>query len=212
MTCAQCKGADKLFSGVRVARELKKYRRKGPRGTTRKLIDALKAEGVDSATLLDIGGGVGAIQHELLRVGADRASGAEAATDYLEAARQEAERQGHADRIAFPHGDFVAIADQLEAADIVTLDRVICCYPDVTALVRASVDKARRLYGVVYPRDVWWTKLGSRFLNLFLWASRNPFRVFIHSSRDVDMLVREAGFQRRLTHLTPNWQVVLYSR
>lgn len=212
MTCPQCKGADKLFSGVHVARELKKYRRKGPRGTTRTLIDALKAEGVDGATLLDIGGGVGAIQLELLSAGAARATGADAATDYLEAARQEAERQGHADRIAFHHGDFVAIADQLEAADIVTLDRVICCYPDVKALVRASVDKARRLYGVVYPRDVWWTKLGCRFLNLFLWASRNPFRVFVHSSRDVDTLVREAGFQHRLTRVTPNWQVVLYSR
>jgi len=212
MTCAQCKGADKLFSGVHVSRELKKYRRKGPRGTTRTLIDALRGEGIDGATLLDIGGGVGAIQHELLRAGATRATGADAATDYLEAARQEAERQGHADRVAFHHGDFVAIAEQLDAADIVTLDRVICCYPDVKALVRASVNKARRLYGVVYPRDVWWTKLGSRFLNLFLWASRNPFRVFVHSSRDVDALVREAGLERRLTRLTPNWQIVLYSR
>jgi len=176
------------------------------------LIDALRGEGVDGATLLDIGGGVGAIQHELLGAGATRATGADAATDYLEVARQEAERQGHADRVAFHHGDFVAIADQLDTADIVTLDRVICCYPDVKALVRTSVGKARRLYGVVYPRDVWWTKLGSRFLNLFLWASRNPFRVFVHSSRDVDALVREAGLERRLTRLTPNWQIVLYSR
>jgi 2-polyprenyl-3-methyl-5-hydroxy-6-metoxy-1,4-benzoquinol methylase len=212
MTCAQCKGADKLFSGLHVARELKKYRRKGPRGTTRTLIDALKAEGVDGTTLLDIGGGVGAIQHELLRAGADRATGADAAAEYLEAARQEAERLGHADRVDFHYGDFVEIADRLEAVDVVTLDRVICCYPDVASLVRSSVAKARRLYGVVYPRDVWWTKLGSRFLNLFLWASRNPFRVFVHSTRDVDALVSEAGLRRRLTRHTPNWQIVLYSR
>lgn len=212
MSCCQCQGAQKLFSGRYVKRELKSYRRKGPRGTTRMLIDALKAEGVDGDTLLDVGGGVGAIQHELLKAGASRAIGADAATEYLEAAREEAERQGHADRVTYRYGDFVEFAGELEPADIVTLDRVICCYHDMETLVRLSVEKAGRLYGLVYPRDTWWTRIGNRFLNLSLWLLRNPFRVFIHSSQAVDALVRQGGFVRRYSRLTPFWQVVVYGR
>ena len=212
MSCPQCVGADRVFSGFYVARELKSYRRKGPRATTTMLVEALKAEDIEGSTLLDIGGGVGAIQHELLRAGASRATGADAASAYLQATREEAERQGHAERIEYRHGDFVQIAGDLESADVVTLDRVICCYHDMEALVDASVEKARRLYGVVYPRDVWWTRVSNGFLNFFFWLLRNPFRVFVHSSRDVDALVRGAGFRRQYTRMTPFWQVVLYKR
>lgn len=212
MSCCQCQGADSLFSGSRVSRELKSYRRKGPRGTTRALIDALKAEGVQGLSLLDIGGGVGAIQHALLQAGATRAIGADASSAYLGAAKQEAERLGHADRVIQRFGDFVEIAPGLESADIVTLDRVICCYHDMESLVALSVGKADRLYGVVYPRDRWWTKAGQGFLNALLWLSRNPFRVFVHSSARVDEIVRRAGFKQRYRSFTPSWQVVLYGR
>lgn len=212
MTCCQCQGVERVFSGWYVSRELSSYRRKGPRRTTRMLIDALESEGIEGATLLDIGGGVGAIQHELLRNGVASATAADAASTYLEAARKEAERQGHADRVQFRYGDFVQLANELERADIVTLDRVICCYPDMRALVERSVDKASRLYGLVYPRDVWWTRLGNRLLNFSLWLVRNPFRSFVHSERAVDGIVRGAGLEPRFRHLTPFWQIVVYSR
>lgn len=212
MSCCQCRGADRLFSGWYVARELRSYRRKGPRATTRMLIEALVAEGVAGATLLDVGGGVGAIQHALLDSGAREATGAEAAAAYLEAAREEARRRGHAERVTYHQGDFVELADRLRPADIVTLDRVICCYHDVDSLVQRSVEKSRRLYGLVYPRDVWWTRLGNHFLNFFLWISRNPFRVFVHPTHTVDAIIRSAGFERRFLRATPFWQVVVYAR
>jgi len=78
--------------------------------------------------------------------------------------------------------------------------------------VELSVDKAVRLYGVVYPRDVWWTRLGNGLLNLYLWLIRNPFRTFVHSERLIDDMVRGAGFEPRYHRLTLNWQVVVYSR
>jgi len=212
MTCCQCQGAERVFSGLYVSRELRSYRRKGPRRTTRMLIDALESEDIKGGTLLDIGGGIGAIQHELLRDGLANATAADAAPAYLEAARKEAERQGHADRVQFRHGDFVQLADELERADIVTLDRVICCYPDMRALVERSVDKALRLYGLVYPRDIWWTRLGNRLLNFYFWLLRNPFRVFVHSEGAVDGIVRAAGLEPRFRRLTPFWQIVVYSR
>ena len=212
MTCCQCQGAESVFSGWYVSRELRSYRRKGPRRTTQILIEALESEGIEGATLLDIGGGVGAIQHELLRNGLSRAIGVDAASAYLQAARGEAERQGHADRVRYRQGDFVQLADDLERADIVTLDRVICCYPDFRALVERSVDKAARLYGLVYPRDVWWTRLGNGLLNFYFWMIRNPFRTFVHSERLIDDRVRGLGFEPQYRRLTPNWQIVVYSR
>jgi hypothetical protein len=212
MTCCQCQGAESVFSGWYVWRELRTYRRKGPRRTSRQLIEAIEAEGIEGATLLDIGGGVGAIHHELLRAGLAEATVADAASAYLQASARESQRQGHADRVRYRYGDFVQLADELGPADVVTLDRVICCYPDMRSLVKRSLDKALRVYGLVYPRDVWWTRLGHRALNLLLWLTRNPFRVFVHSERAVDEMVYAAGFERSRRYLTPFWQVVVYSR
>jgi magnesium-protoporphyrin O-methyltransferase len=166
MSCCQCHGIQTLFS-ERVARhDLKRYRRKGPLQTTRILLDALRAEGVADASLLDIGGGVGAITHELLSAGAAKATVVDASPAYLQAAQAEAERQGHRDRITYRFGDFVALAPEMAPVDVVTLDRVICCSDDMQALVSASAEKAGRLYGVVYPRDTWWDRMGVSLVNL----------------------------------------------
>jgi magnesium-protoporphyrin O-methyltransferase len=212
MSCCQCQAAESIFSGLYVRLDVWRYRRKGPRQTTRMLIDALLAEGVTDATVLDIGGGVGAIQHALLKAGAVSATGVDAATAYIAEARREAERQGHAGRVRYHHGDFVELADQIEPADVVTLDRVICCYPDVDALVSLSAGKAQSLYGLVYPREEWWVRLGHRALNLTMKLTRNPFRVFLHPTERVDALLQQAGFTRRYYGRTLSWQVAVYRR
>lgn len=201
-----------MFRGFFVRRELNGYRRKGPRKTTRMLLDAVKAQGIEGATLLDIGGGVGVIQHELLRAGAGRATGVDAAPAYIEAAREEARRQGYSDRVEQRHGDFVELAGELEPADVVTLDRVICCYPDVKGLVKLSADRARRIYAVVYPRDTRLTRIGGTVLNFFLWLRRNPFRVFMHPTREVEALIQGAGLRQTYHRKTLYWQVAVYTR
>src|SRR5215211_5358269 len=107
MTCPHCRGVDKIFDRGTAERDLKAYRNRGPGTTTRLLIAALEAAGIANLTLLDIGGGVGAIQHELLKDGARSAIAIDASSAYLHAAQQEAERQGHDDWIAYQQGDFV---------------------------------------------------------------------------------------------------------
>src|SRR6185295_6170553 len=128
-------------------------------------------------------------------------------SSYVDAARAEAERRGIAQQISFRQGDFVSLAAEIPQADVVTLDRVICCYPDVRALVSLSASRARRLYGLVFPRDTWWARLGIRIVNLFLFIMRNPMRTFVHGSDVVDDLLRTAGlsplFERRFFF----WQV-----
>jgi predicted RNA methylase len=100
-----------FYDEKRATSELRKYREQGPIPSTRALIEALKAEGVEGATLLDIGGGIGAIQHELLDAGATRAICVDASAAYLDAARGEGRRRGQGGRVNYLHGDFVDLAD-----------------------------------------------------------------------------------------------------
>ena len=149
---------DVHFDADEARQDLLAYRQNGAEGSTRRLIEVLVAEGVEGASLLDIGGGVGIVQLELLKAGIASSMDVDASGPYLQVAEAEAEELGFKDRTAYRHGDFVALADEVEAADVVTLDRVICCYPDVRALVSTSARHARRLYGLVYPVDRWWTR------------------------------------------------------
>ena len=212
MSGCQCQGIEREFDHKEAAQDLRRYRESGPDGTTRILLDALKAEGVEGLTLLDIGGGVGAIQHELLSAGVTSAVDVDASSAYIQVAREEAQSRGHAGRVSYHHGDFVDWAPGIPAADIVTLDRVICCYDDMRALVGLSAARARRFYGVVYPRDAWWMKIGLPIANFLYWLRRSPFRPFLHPSQAVEAEVLARGLRRRFYRHTWMWQVVIYAR
>jgi Methyltransferase domain len=213
MTNCCCQGADQVFGDRTAQHDLRRYRKRGPSKPTRLLLDALRREGIEGSTLLDVGGGIGVIELELLAAGAARATNVEASAAYLRVAREEAERRGNADRISFESGDFVALADGVEPADVVTLDRVICCYPDMESLVGRSAERARRLYGLVYPRDRWWVAAGIRVTNLVMRVSRRSYRAYLHRPGAVDAVAREHGLTPRLSRrASPFWQVALYAR
>jgi magnesium-protoporphyrin O-methyltransferase len=212
MTCAQCRGIREQFGERTANRELRKYDRRGPTGSTRVLLEELEKAGMKGASLLDIGGGVGILHHELLKRGATTGVHVDASPGYLEAAKAKAEALGHGDRMAFVLGDFVDAAPDVEPADAVTLDRVLCCYHDLEALVRASASKARRFYAVAYLRERWWIRVAVRGINFIQWLTRKDFRVFDHASRDVDRLVAEAGLDRLSRRKLFLWQVTLYGR
>lgn len=212
MPVCQCQGLEDLFNDQSVRRELRQYRRSGPAETTRLLTDELISQGVQGATLLDIGGGLGAIQHALLAAGAERAEDVDASRSYLMASREEAARRGLAERIRFIHGDLAALAGQVEPADIVTLDRVICCYDDMHSLVNASAGLSRRLLGLVYPRDTWWVRLAMRLLNFWMALQGSQYRAYLHPSREVEALVLAKGFKKQYYARRWYWQVAVYAR
>ena len=203
---------DALFDDRDAQRQLDDYRRNGPARHTQRLLDAIVAEGVAGATLLDIGGGIGAIQHELLAAGAATSVDVDFSRPYLAAARIEAERRGLAERESHRYGNFVDVANEVEAADVVTLDRVICCYPDMRALVGSSVAHARKVYGLVFPVDRWWIRLGAAMVNAVLRVTRQGYRVHVHRTADVDALVRSGGFEPRTHERGLIWQSLVYRR
>jgi len=202
-----------FYNAKLAAAELRKYREKGPIPSTRRLIEALKAEGVAGATLLDIGGGIGAIQHELLAAGVAHATSIDASAAYLDAAREESDRRGHGGRVTYRHGDFVELAESVPPADIVTLDRVINVYPDWERLVGLSAERAQRLYGLVYPRDRRMVRLVIFAMNLALRLLRKPVRASVHSEAVIERVVREKGLSRQFSRSVGSaWQIAVYHR
>jgi hypothetical protein len=213
MACSQCQsGGANRFGRRQAEGRLKRYHKKGPDKTTRMLLDALADEGVEGLTLLDIGGGIGAIALELLKAGVTSATEIEASPAYVTVARAEAAQQGVSERVTCQEGDFVAVAPDTPAAGIVTLDRVICCYPDMPALVGQSAARAARLYGAVYPRDTWWVRAIRTAANPVLRLLRIPLRLYIHRTAAVDAVIRGAGLAPRIHRDAGYWQVVVYAR
>jgi magnesium-protoporphyrin O-methyltransferase len=203
---------DRVFDLESARQELRDYLEHGPDQTTQRLLEALVVRGVDGATVLEIGAGVGDVQLELLAAGASRSTDVDASEPYIAVAREEVERRGLAERVRFVHGDFVARAPEVDPADVVILNRVVCCYPDMTALVRESSARAQRLYGLVLPVNRWWVRLIVAFDNLRHKWQRSTFRVFVHPFRSVDRLVRDAGFEPRYEHTGWMWRTVVYER
>jgi 2-polyprenyl-3-methyl-5-hydroxy-6-metoxy-1,4-benzoquinol methylase len=207
-----CRGLQSQFDARQAARDLERFQRHGATRSTRQLVESIEREGPLRGTLLDIGGGIGAVQHLLLSAGIDRTIDVDVSEPYVESARKEGERRGTAERMTFHVGDFVDLAPQIESVDVVTLDRVICCYPDVEPLVREAAAHANRLLGLVYPRSGRTARLVARAANVLMAVKRSQFRAYVHDTRAVDSLIRSLGFARTYTSRTVVWQVFVYRR
>lgn len=212
MSCHQCCGIEDIFDEKLARKELRRYRKKGPTKTTGVLINQLEARMNGSRTLLDIGGGIGAIQHALLANGIDRATSVDGSSSYVEVAREEAQVRGLTERISHHHGNFVELAPSIAVSDVVTMDRVICCYDDMEDLMQAAMSKAGRLVGLVYPRNTWTMIFVKIITALYARMRKSSYRMFVHSTERVDSLVRAAGFQQVFYDQTLVWQVVVYER
>ena len=136
----------------------------------------------------------------------------DASAPFLAVAEAEARERGFAGRTGYLHGDFVALADRVSPAEIVTLDRVICCYPEVEALVAASVEHAQRLYGLVYPRDAWWVRAMLWSANLAGRLRRRGPKVWAHRQATIDRLLAAGGMEPVSSHAGFFWRTALWRR
>lgn len=212
MPCNCCEITDKAFSEAEARAELRNYRRRGPMNQTKLILQAIRSLGLKNADLLDIGGGIGAIHHELLGDVAREATHVDASSAYLKEAKQEAARRAHSERVNFIHADFTDVADQLPGADIVTLDRVVCCYPDFRRLLKAAAEHSQRALAFTYPREIWYLRIGLKIANFFQRLRRDPFRVFLHPVSEMDDLLKREGFQRVSLRRLFVWEMALYQR
>ena len=212
MDACGCDAFASIFDHRQAERDRDRYQRQGPDRTTAMLLEMLRPYVGRGSTLLDIGCGIGVIDQELLRAGAGHAVLVDASPAYLEVARHEARRANALNRMEFVDGDFVHRAGSIDAADIVTLDRVVCCYPDAVRLVGLSAERARRAYGLVLPRDRLLVRLGLRLENLLQRLRGRAYRAYAHPNAMIDELAASAGLEIRSEKGTFFWRVVVYER
>jgi SAM-dependent methyltransferase len=210
-----CSGFGETAEGhftARIAkRDLQRYRKNGPDRTTRLLRDGVAMSGADGL-LLDVGSGVGALSFELLDRSVARVLAVEASSAYIAAAKEEAKRRGRLNAVEFIHGDFLSVADALPTASIVTLDRVVCCYPHAEPLLEQAMRHSRDRLAFSYPRDVWYVRAAVAVENGVRRVRGNPFRTFVHSTALMERIVTGAGFVLLSRHETRMWSSDVYAR
>jgi len=213
MTC--CTGycaAEAQFNRKVAQRDLRRYRRRGADATTRLILAELRRWPLEVWRLLDVGGGIGVISRELADTGVASATIVEASPAYLEVARREVGTRYGPRPTQFILGDFAVIADTLPDADVVTLDRVVCCYPDAEALLRQAAGRARQLLAFTYPRDRWYVRTLIVLENLWLRLTGKKFRAFVHAPERMAAVLEAAGLVRATRRETLVWTLDLYRR
>jgi predicted TPR repeat methyltransferase len=207
-----CRPPYSVFDEKIADEDLRVYRDEGPDELTRELVSVLERHGLEGASAVDIGSGVGAIGHALVAAGVSHLTDVDGSPAYLAAARAEAERLGTLDRWTFREGDYVQLANEVGPADVVTLGRVVCCYADWRGLVRTSSTNARRLYGLVFPVSRWWLRLAATLANPLFRLARRTFRIYVHPDREIDAVILAAGFERIHHRRGLVWQATVYRR
>jgi 2-polyprenyl-3-methyl-5-hydroxy-6-metoxy-1,4-benzoquinol methylase len=206
--CCDPSGYDDVF-GARYARGLaRRYRKRGLDRTARRMVGFLEREGITGSSVLEVGGGVGALQLELLRRGASRATNLELSGEYDDQAVELAAEAGVADRVERRILDVAAEPAAVDPADVVVLHRVVCCYPDYERLLRAAADRTRRLLVFSHPpRNIVSRALLGAENTMFRLGGRT-FRTFAHPPEAMLAVLTDAGLRPAYRHDGRLWQVV----
>jgi len=210
--CTGYCAAEAQFNHKVAERDLRRYRRRGADATTRLLLTELRRRPLEGRHLLDVGGGIGVISGELSDARVASAVTVEASPAYLEVAQREVGPKYGSRPTQFVLGDFAVIAGTLPDADVVTLDRVVCCYPDPEALLGAAAAKTRQVLAFTYPRDRWYVRTMFAFGNFWLRLTGKKFRAFVHGPEQMAAVLEAAGLVRATQRKTLVWMLDLYQR
>jgi 2-polyprenyl-3-methyl-5-hydroxy-6-metoxy-1,4-benzoquinol methylase len=205
--CCDPSGYDDVF-GERYARTLaRRYRRRGLDRSARRMVDFLEQQGLAGASVLEVGGGVGGFQLELLRRGAVRATNLELVRGYDEQAAELAAEAGVVERVERRIVDIATDPDAVEPADVVVLHGVVCCYPDYERLLRAAADHARRLLVFSHPPRNVASRTVFAVENVMFRLRHRRFQAFTHPPEAMLTVLTDAGLRLAYRHRGPIWQV-----
>jgi hypothetical protein len=212
VSCCPSQRYDKAFGKRAARRDARRYRRRGLDGVSRRIADFLQERDVEGASVLEIGGGVGAVQVELLHAGAERALNLELSPAYEEAAEELLREEGLEERAERKLGDIVRQADLAGPADAVVMNRVVCCYPDPDALVGAAAGRARRFLVMSFPRQRRLTRTGLAAANFLARLLRWDFRAWVHPPAVIIAAAERQGLRLTGESRDVFWQVAALER
>jgi hypothetical protein len=171
------------------------------------MVSFLAGMGLEGATVLEIGGGVGEIQIELLKSGAARAVNLELSPAYEAEATELLRDSGLQARVDRRVHDIAAEPGAVAPADFVVLNRVVCCYPDYERLLGAAAGHARRALVFSYPPRNGLSRSIVGVENLVFRLQRQEFRTFAHPPSAMFGVLERHGFRRTYQHHALVWQV-----
>lgn len=209
--CGHTKDTSRFFSFF-AGRYCKKFKKKGFEPSQKQLMSGLLDADVSGQTVLEIGCGVGHLHQTLLEKGATIAVGVDLSPKMLQLAQQWAQERGIGDRVRYLEGDFLLRRDDITPADVTVLDKVICCYPDMDALVDASLAKTTRLYAYTIPRNRLLVRMAMGFGAFLMWLIRSDFRSYVHDPDQIEEKVIAAGFQKVHEAQTVVWLSKVYKK
>jgi hypothetical protein len=194
--CSCCSDSLDIFDEKGARRELRRYLSKGLGGADARLIaDWAQERGLEGATVLEVGGGIGQVQAELVRRGAQHGAVAELVPAYDGPARELAAAVGIEDRSSFLLADLLQDADAVEPADIVVLRRVVCCSPEGPRLLGVAAGRTRRTLLASYPRRRLSVVAVMALQNAFFALIRKRFRAFVHTPAELAEAATRAGLR-----------------
>lgn len=208
--CPSGSAYGEFFSSKQARREARRFRERGLDSASKWVVDAVRERGIAGRSVLEPGGGIGAIEIELLKAGAARSTVVELSPGYEEAASELAREAGVADRIERHVGDFAA--DGTEPADVVVLHRVVCCYPDFESLLGEAAEKARQTVVFTYPPRNVASRAVLGIVNLWLRLRGTAFRTFAHPPERMVAVVQDAGFEPVARRRGGIWRGVALAR
>jgi len=212
VSCCPPKGYTKLFSKRAARKDAKRYERKGLDDTAAEMVEFLRKRGVEGASVLEIGGGVGAIQLELLKAGAAHTTNLELSPEYEEAARELVRDRRLEGRVERRLGDVVQEPDLAGAADAVVMHRVVCCYPDYDALVGAAAERARVYLVMSFPRPRWLIRMGLGAMNVGARLLRWEYRTWVHAPEALVGAAERRGLRLASVSRGRIWQAAALER
>ena len=187
-------------------------------GITRDLLEALGAARLEGRTVLDLGCGTGDLALATLARGATRATGIDLGPGAIEEARALARERLVEDRSTFDVGDAAKV--RLDHHDVVLLNRVFCCYPNIDSLLDNSLSAALQVYAFTAPPSEGlagkFSRAETRLANTWYRIRDKKFRGFrvhVHDLQAIDRRIRDAGFyliaegRRRMV-----WHLAVYER
>lgn len=206
-----CNGTNKFFSR-RSKSYIKRFKRKGLEKVQRYLLETVKKESLSTKEILDIGCGVGSLHLTLLGEGAAKATGVDISEGMLDHARKLSAEMGFQDRTRYVLGDFVEKAPEIPEVDITLLDKVVCCYENLDALIEASTARTRSFYGLTHPRNSFLMKGVFKTQIFFSRLFRTKFRPFWHDWARMREMIIARGFRPVFEKPTIAWQTMVFQR
>jgi hypothetical protein len=210
--CRPPRGYTSVFSKRAARRDAKRYRKGGLDDTGEEMVAFLRERGVEGATVLEVGGGVGALQLELLKSGAARATNLELSPEYEDVAAELALEAGVSERVERHLGDLVADPGLTGEADAVLMHRVVCCYPDYDGLVGAASERSRRFLVMSFPRSRALIRLGMGAVNLAARLLRWEYRSWVHPPEAIVAAAERRGLTLVQESRGRIWQVAALER